>query len=428
MVRTFNNKLVTYSNRVLTTSGVISFLVNGSNFASFGVSFSSSSSIFIDFSDGTGFHQYEGNASNSFRVGFQLSATPGAYVYNYTDGKPSSYTRNIKVIIPEKDKVTSINVNDFARAGLIASVLNQTLKIRFNELQNLNTINISQTYLLDFDDSFLNNNSIKSLIFNTNSFYKTSKYSGIIPITVLTKKQYNSLTYSTSLGGIDFSISNLDKIINLKDTLTTLSLAACNLSDTNGNNGPLPDNFSQLKIASLYLIRNNYTKPPSILNSIPTIQNFFGGGVSITDWGDLSGLVNLVNFTMDECRNAPAYCPAYVTNWPKLRILRFVSFSKGGSGGDNTSNPARLDALISSIYNIWDKNAPKTGSNNIQYRGVQLFFAAGEALTQSDAPGGTYQQPNDYVAGSSNGTPVSAREMLWVLANQYSCTVIYNNL
>jgi hypothetical protein len=427
-VRTFNGRFITYSGKVLKTSGIVSFLVNGNQFTSASFSFSSASSVLIDFSDGTGYHQFDANTSNSLRIAFQLVSTSTFYAYTYQDGKSSSYVRTIKVIILEKVKLTQLQLVGFAASGSLTGVANQTLKLSFSEYTNLGIFVLTGNYLLDIDDSYLSNTSIKTLNFGTLTFNMGSKYYGVIPIVLLTNKTYTSFSYTTPLGGVDFATSNLDKFVNLKSTLTTLGLNTCSLGDTNGSNGALPDNFNQLaNLTSLSLIRNNYTTIPPQVNTIPSLQIFGCGSVNLTSWGDLSALVNLTNFTMDECRNMPAYCPAYVTNFTKLRVLRFATFSKGGAGGDASSNPARLDALVSSVYSIWNINAPKTGSNNIQYRGLQIYLAATEALTSSDAPSGTYQQPSGYLQGSNNGTPATSREMIWVLVNQYACTVIYNN-
>ena len=69
------------------------------------------------------------------------------------------------------------------------------------------------------------------------------------------------------------------------------------------------------------------------------------------------------------------------------------------------------------------------GNPTDDYRGLTISLE-NAAISGSTAaiPTGTYTAPTGYVQGSSNGTVTATGndlQKLWVLVNQYGCTVTY---
>jgi hypothetical protein len=82
------------------------------------------------------------------------------------------------------------------------------------------------------------------------------------------------------------------------------------------------------------------------------------------------------------------------------------------------SNPAwsqaNLDATIGSLYT----NRAKTYGTS----GAKTWIISGTTV----APGGTYAAPVGFSLGVSDGTPVSAKEQIYVLVNNYGWTFTFN--
>lgn len=82
---------------------------------------------------------------------------------------------------------------------------------------------------------------------------------------------------------------------------------------------------------------------------------------------------------------------------------------------DNGMSSANVDATITSIYT----NRAKWNPYNALQRNLQIGG--------SNAPaGGIYQAPAGFVKGSNDGSPASAKEMIYVLVENYAWTITFN--
>jgi len=424
MIRVYNSRVLLYKNRVAKTSSVWSFDITGTQWppvtrTGVGVNFNTPSYIFIDFGDGTGVHRYDTKVVGSlhgvtFSTGAATATTYAAYVYQ--DGRPSTYRRTVRYIIPEQLKVQTLSL------GSALALVSQVLRINFSELIGLINLTLVSTLLQGLDDTFLYSRSISYVSFNS-AFGTDTKYDGRIPEEMLINKSYTDFTWRAPLGGKSFNLNNMDKIPLVAGTLTSLDLAVCSIADTNGSDGSLPANWNQLtKLTSFNLPQNLWTVPPPVINQIPSITFLSIGSTSLTSWGDLSNLVNLTSWTMYQGVNLPTALPAYFLNFKVIKSVNFSNFSKYSTGGYPSSNPAKLDALIASIYDFYNVNVAKSGATSLPFRAVTWQFGTSGS---SDVPTGVYQQPAGYNAGISNGNPASSKEILWLLVNQYACNVVY---
>ena len=122
-------------------------------------------------------------------------------------------------------------------------------------------------------------------------------------------------------------------------------------------------------------------------------------------------------------RNMPSTAPPYLLQMPKLKMLdmRSVFFN------DILPAPNSIDAFISDLYAVitGPGGAAFGSSSALPFHGISLRLE--QALTGHvlQSPGGTFQPPSGYAQGTSNGSPASSREKLWVLKNQYQWICTY---
>src|SRR5690606_23306113 len=97
---------------------------------------------------------------------------------------------------------------------------------------------------------------------------------------------------------------------------------------------------------------------------------------------------------------------------PLLKIIQIVH---------SFATQADFDLFIDNIYTFVIANAPIVGIDTDQGRHMLIvnYDTAYHTNPGNYLPTGTYQQPAGYVQGSSNGTPASQFEKVWVLVNQY---------
>lgn len=357
----------------------------------------------VDFGDGNSW-RFKGD----FTVKNRNDFVAGIDYYVYPDGNANN-SRQVTITVSDPKKVTSAILNNFMWN-------NTTLPIGFASLTSLQIFEISgggQT-LINLPDDLLLLESLTSISF-TSAFSPSSRFFGSIP-NFLFGKPLVTLAYNTaSLGGKSFNESGIDKIVQLKNTLTTLELSQNALTDNNGGDGPLPANFNELsKLQSLTLNQNSYTQIPAPVNGITSLISLSMVQMSsfVSYGADMSGLVNLRNFYAFNSQNLTTSIPSWFSSWSAIRTLTFDSVFR---------TAVRLDAHITNLYNFVVATGAITGASTLPWRGIIASYTLRNG-TQA-APTGTYQMPAGYSAGISNGTPASSKERIWVLVNQYLWTI-----
>lgn len=162
----------------------------------------------------------------------------------------------------------------------------------------------------------------------------------------------------------------------------------------------------------------NVTKIPDNVNLLTTIVTLtISGGATFTEFGDISALKNMATLVLAHptIHNSFTAFPAYFDAFTKFRTVTFNSPLNSAS--------VNVTKKLSLIYDLITRNAPKTGVNNgsIPYRGFILNLFTGSAVPT--AVDGIIAEPEGFVQGVENGVVDSAGKMIWVLRNQYGCTI-----
>lgn len=403
----YNNRVNKFNGRILNYKSEFEFIFIGSQFPNSGIqselkmNFTSPVSVKVDFGNGVV------NTYNSI-LGVFLMSNPGnigaaqsSGNYIYPDGL--NIERKIKLTISNPDALSYINFQFLA-------IKDQVLFINFNLYKNL--IGLAFIYLggriLDIDASFLNLTSFGNYT-SFGSFSLVSKFYGAIPDVVLAKNTLKRLSIGDAgFNGKTFAQSKLDQVATSFPDLEAFSIYLTNLTDTNGGQGALPSNFVNLtKLREFTIDQGRYTKPPDILNYIPALERInIVYSNYLTSFGDLSVMASrlkLLNFTYQN--NLTTTLPVWMSAATSL---------KGFFMTDSLFGTTRVNLWVDNWYAFIVASAAISGANTLPFRGMTHRISGNNGI-----PSGTYQQPSGYVAGVSNGTPVSQKEKVWVMVNQY---------
>ena len=241
-------------------------------------------------------------------------------------------------------------------------------------------------------------------VFINSAFHITSPYFSSIPSTLL-----NLPLKSLGVGGggytSDFTTTKLDQIYLLAGTLEYLKLQNIPITF-------LPNNFFLLSILKrLELFSTQITTIPDEINTIPSIKILgVGFNTLIASWGDISNLINLEELNVANTPLLSNSIPSYFNSFQLLKIVN-------RSGSLKTTTDA--DAWVNNWYDFTVTNTPISGSNTLQFRGMNHNISNQTLNDGVVAPSGIYQQPIDFVIGIDNGTPATPKEKIWVMVNQY---------
>ena len=330
-------------------------------------------------------------------------------------------------------RVVSINFNRSLLRYFSISLTwlsNQDFVFGFSRFPNLNSFNIQQLGLNQngcFGNMDLSNiaslTSINSVSINS-AFNSSSPYKGTIPLFLL-----NMPLVSLSVGDGNFTSTSLFTVNNLANiyltaaTLKTLFLQGMNLNDSNSGQGALPSNFSLLtNLQSFTMTSSLHTQIPSVINSITSLVNIsFGYSTYLTSFGNISALTNLVGIVVTSAgvdNFSSASLPSYFSGFTKLKGLTLNGLYMSST----------IDTMISSIYSLVTTYSTITGTSATPFRSMTINIGQYIASDSTAIPSGTYQQPSGYVQGSSNGTPASSLEMIWVMVHQYAHSWTYRTV
>lgn len=216
---------------------------------------------------------------------------------------------------------------------------------------------------------------------------------------------------------------NLDKLHLFKHSLHSLKLNGCKIID-NSIPQSVQDAILQCdKLTHFYIDTNRMTTVPEFVNQMTSLQLIYvGGGYGwdgyLTDWGDLSNLSKLQSFYCPVASHAPVTIPPYLKEFPLLKSMYM-------DGTYDTQE--RWDPWVANLYDYIVSNAPITNDDINNPVGARNFMVSADRYSATYIVEGEYQQPQGYVQGSSNGTPTTQLEKLWVLQNQYNVTVQYKD-
>lgn len=403
----YNNRVNKFNGRILNYKSEFEFIFIGSQFPNSGILpelkmfFTSPVSVKVDFGNGVV------NTYNSILDVFLMSnpgnigAAQSSGNYIYPDGL--NIERKIKLTISNPDALSYINFQFLA-------IKEQVLSINFNLYKNLKGLAFRYLggIILDIDASFLNLTSFVEYV-SYGSFSLVSKFYGAIPDVVLAKNTLKRLSVGDAgFNGKTFAQSKLDQVATSFPDLEAFSIYLTNLTDTNGGQGALPSNFVNLtKLREFTIDQGRYTKPPDILNYIPALERInIVYSNYLTSFGDLSVMASrlkLLNFTYQN--NLTTTLPVWMSAATSL---------KGFFMTDSLFGTTRVNLWVDNWYAFIVASAAISGANTLPFRGMTHRISGNNGI-----PSGTYQQPSGYVAGVSNGTPVSQKEKVWVMVNQY---------
>jgi len=387
--------------------------------------FSSPVTVNIDFGNGVSV-DYPSKASGGNNWVYLYYSSDGSQpsysypAYTYPDGL--TIDRRINISIPDADrtKLTQIGMRGFN------TMPPQFLTVSFNTYPNLTTLSLTllNNAILGIDPSFLTIPGFTTYIVGNTVTNPSSSFYGVIPAVVLAKSTLTTLSIGDpGLQLKSFADSNLDKIAISYPVLQSLTISQMGTGDNHMGDGALPANLSTMTTLTAVAFHGTaWTTFPTILNSI---SNYTSLGViysnTVTSWGDLTTVApRLVTLNVAGLTNLTTTLPSWFTNLTSMRIFSWNTIGLSGTANINT--------FISNWYTFITTNAAMTGANTLPFRGITLNIGGDPSPSRGVIPTGTYQQPTGYVQGSSNGTPASSQEMLWVLANQYGHTNNYRTI
>lgn len=277
--------------------------------------------------------------------------------------------------------------------------------------------------------------NMKNLVFPgfTSAFNTEASFYTVYPIEFLDSKITNIEVsgthqgdYANSLDTVNIN-NNWDKFHLLKDTLLGIKCQSSSIGDGDLRSS-IVDSWVQCTNLKELVINTNYTKTPyPQLNRLTQLKSIDMGGGNGFDfvmesWGDLSALVNLETFNGATAYKTPTTMPSYWLQMPKLRRILLDW---------NYTEQARWDSAIDNLYTFVTSNAllsndDETNPVVMRNQNISMTAKAVGSITEYIIQG-TYQQPQGYIQGVSNGNPASQLEKIWVLANQYKVLVKYTD-
>lgn len=357
----------------------------------------------------------------------RINPAQGAFgVPNYANGNITN--RVIRLKVSDYSLITLFSVS------AIQLSKTQTFNVPFALMRRLATLIINPlgSYLTEFTSGLQNLQNLKSLTIGGNTFDPSSRYYGyfqpafISPaITTLslgaTSTEYTSKSYSasnlTAINGTNFPLLNIFTASNL------------NGGDDNAFlEGAFPIEWTTLPLTQVTFTQTLWTKIPDRINQLsPLLQNLTVRNSNVlVDWPiTMNNLVNLNTINLTASFMFTSNVPSYLSSNTNLKNLNYAQvFITARPAGD-------IDTCILNWYNFITANAAITGANSLPFRGMSFDFRSQNPTTAPAAvqlPSGTYQQPAGFVLGSSNGTPTSSMERIWVMVNQYGHSWLYRTV
>ncbi len=406
----FGNRIIKFGNNILNSGETFFFKFSGISFpeirdennnAIIQLRFSTAEKITINYGNGViieyqSYFVSTGVYEIIFRKKGGNTTSTNINTYNYPDNTLLSRVVSINF---DRQKLIYFNISSLKlEIGDFLFEITKYPALKFFSIPQL-TIVVG----LNLEGSILTS-QINEVIINS-SFHNTSPYYTSVPDKLFQMPLKTLAIGSPGMSG-GFATTKFDQIYRLATTLDYLKIEQTPITT-------LPSNFNLLTILKkLELIATNHTVIPSEINSIPSIENLFVGYNSfLTSWGNIANLVNLKSLQLISTPNLSNVLPAYLNGFTLLKNV-----DRKGS----LKTQINVDAWVDNWYSFIVSNAAISGINTLQFRGMTHNIS--QLTLTSDgtfAPSGIYQQPSGFVLGSSNGTPATPKEKIWVMVNQY---------
>lgn len=252
----------------------------------------------------------------------------------------------------------------------------------------------------------------------------------VIPEAITSKTEVYYLNMFNMLDLRDIESSGIRNIKNMKN-IQTIELSSCYLDRYIKEFNDLPK-LTSLKIHPGHSDMWNYfdinTLPFFEVDKInPNITDFYFlddwvNGERRTGWNDDNmsgrGLEHLTSFVAAHSNSLRMdKLPDYIY---EMRAITWFNVNA------STHSQKRSDDFVNSFYDLvvgWDQitmtSVAKDGKRNQFYSlSVSMYVAA--YPTENQRPSGTEQAPEGFVKGSSNGSPATPMEKIYVLKNNYA--------
>ncbi len=362
--------------------------------------------VYIDFGDGSEIYSRDFNGQTHF--------APASAIHEYTDGVKNHI---VKIWFKLPSKITAINFYIIDVFGEVPKALS---------MYPLNILEFIRTKFLepphDYGATFLYK-FVGSYGFQTAINY--------IP-EFIGKSSITDLRLGSGFNLRNTNSTNIDILKNVKN-LTYLSFGSgTNLDDV----GYEMRNYPNLRYLNIGGQQTYFTQMTENLNQCRQLTHLAFGYVShhlfgitesgaaslMTSWGvGFYGMSNLIYLSFANCPGVQTTIPLGLEDLVNVKTLIYNS-SLDSSNGSN-----RGDSLVESYYNFVIENASMS-LGNTKFRQIRLEMYGSLDIGVMYSPSGTYQAPEGYVQGESNGTPASPMEMMYVLVKQYRWTILASRL
>lgn len=352
--------------------------------------------IFIDLGEDIPIWSMEFNRNNN--VNYSISIPPLIYQF------PDSQLRTAKVWFEHPSRVYGFFTNYVYFAGEFPKDLT---------LFNLSNLTLNQGSFDSFPVI------LKSGIFTNLTLGNiTTNRLNYIP-NWITQSKITVLNLIGTFNLIDKNINNMDKLINIKGLAALILNVPLNVNSFHDN---LKD-ISTLRSlifggSSLPSLTQEITNCKQLTTIAAGYYNSTSSNSAFNSWG--TGITNmkLTTLIFNACYNLPTDPPLGIETVPTLKTY---------STGSSYKTPLRSDESIIKMYDKVKEFASKSVGNTLLRQVTWSNGIATSVYGYNTRPTGTYQQPSGYVQGSSNGTPASPMEMVWVLVNQYKWKITLTN-
>lgn len=374
--------------------------------------------IQIDWGDGdkTDYHPSTGR---EFRFGSTTQWDNTFYEHIFPDGEEKWRTIKIK-FNGGLDKLTRYYSEWLCYRGELHPTLSRAVNLetlylyscRGTDIEKYNDTNFGEEGFNKIPPTILNLVNLQN--FKSHFAWKVgSSLNEKIPLEFFNTSLVN-LTYGggMSINFRDKTINNFDKLPLLKSTLTNF---ASNYSSLNINS--FPDNWgSNVNLRSINILGSNFNSTSLAKVLIPSIVKLTvqSGGIgdvnNNNEWLDIPENSKLEQMRVLGSLQDSSKLP---TNLQRATKLKGIFFGHAIASVALLSTTAEVTAFINSWYNFittfasMDPNAADQ-----EFRGITFDFRGGSIAS-------TYVSPNGFVLGSSNGTPTTLGQKIWVLDNQY---------
>lgn len=252
----------------------------------------------------------------------------------------------------------------------------------------------------------------------------------VIPEAMTSKTEVYYLNMINMLDLRDIESSGIRNIKNMKN-LQTLELSSCYLDRYIKEFNDLPK-LTSLKIhpgpSDMWNYFDINTLPFFEVDKInPNITDFYFlddwvSGERRTGWNDDNmsgrGLEHLTSFIAAHSNSLRMdKLPDYIY---EMRAITWFNVNC------STHSQQRSDDFVDSFYKLvteWDQitmtSVANDGKRN-QFYGLSVSMYTAAYPTENQRPSGTEQAPEGFVKGSSNGSPATPMEKIYVLKNNYA--------